>query len=234
MKKVFLSVIAFIAIHSFSQTRMDIGRVGSNTMGQITFYDVEGNGLPYSKIKGSPLWRDEWTTANLFSADGKSYGIYQAKLNLATNEVLYLDKNGDTWATQSVTKIIFYTGRDTSTVLTAFSTGKPYLVEKSYKDDFLQILNHGNNQLLKIVKRTVGTADSMFNTLKRYYFKNEIIYYLYTNGKTDRLKKLGKTYLLEHLPGSVKCLKWAEENNIRFYREEDVVKFIEYYNSMEK
>jgi hypothetical protein len=235
MQKGFLlSLNILLTLSSSGQLRMDVERVGNNGWGQINFYDVEGNTLPYTKISGSPLWQDQWNTAQLYDADGKSFGIYPTKLNLATTEVLYLDKDGEVWATQSVEKIIFYAGSDASKVLVVFSRTKPYIFDNSDKNYFAEVLNKGDVQLLKICKRIVASGDSMFNTLKRYYFKTDIQYYIFRNRQTEHLRKLDKENVLFPIPYYARYDRWIADNQIRFTREEDVIKFIDYYNEMEK
>jgi hypothetical protein len=233
-KALFSFLTILIAFSSAAQLRMDVERVGNNGWGQINFYDVDGSTIPYDKISGSPLWQDKWNTAHFFDSDGRSFGVYQAKLNLATDEVLYLDKDGEIWGTQSVEKIIFYTGSDTSKVLAVFSRSKPYIFDSNNKNYFAEVMNKGDVQLLKISKRIVASADSMFNTLKRYYFTTDAHYYIYRNRQTEYLRKLDKENVLFPIPSYAKYERWIKQNKINFTREKDVIRFIDYYNEMEK
>jgi hypothetical protein len=97
---------------------------------------------------------------------------------------------------------------------------------------FIQVMNSGNYQLLKYIKRTVGSADSLFRTQKRYFFADELYYFLRFNEKIERIKRLRKESVLEYLPSASSYSTWINENNMDFRKEGDVIRFLDYYNAM--
>jgi hypothetical protein len=237
MKRVFLSIlVSFLSLYAFAQLQMDIGRIG-NGPAQYTFFDIDGNTkeIPYSRIKGSPFWKDEWLTANILLDHNKSAGIYQARLNMATNEVYFLNDKDQIKVAEYglVKKVVFYKDKDTSGVVGVFCSGDPYIFGKKDEGEFAQVLNFGKIQLLKITERKVNSADSLLGTMKRYYFKDELKYFIYARGRTEKLRKLNKESVLFLLPASDKYEAWIRENNIKFSREQDVIKFLNYYNLQE-
>ncbi|MDQ3681682.1 MAG: hypothetical protein M3352_01260 [Bacteroidota bacterium] len=197
-------------------------------------YGSEGlsNRIPYDKIKGTPFWSDEYKLAVLYSGNNR-VSIRPVKLNLATNEIYFL-KNDEELVLENVdvTKLIFYKGKDTSEIITSFIRRVPDLFLWNKKtDDFVQVLNQGKYQLLKHTKRIVGNADSLFGTQKRYFFKDEHNYFLRVNDKVEKVKKLNEEYILSLMPSSSNYKVWIKGNNISFKKEDDVIRFLNYYNS---
>ena len=190
--------------------------------------------LSYEKISGSPFWHDEWQLASLYGATEREKWLCRVKLNFATGELYYLDKEEKEWATEDglVKKIVFHNSNDTS-VATAVFVLNPYTVRlnQETRHTYLQVLNDGAYQLLKLNERILGSADSLFGTLKRYFFKDESVYYISHDQTLNTLKKLDRDNLLQFLPGSSAHNDWARQNKINLKKEEDVLRFMNYFNS---
>ncbi len=190
--------------------------------------------LPYENVKGSPFWSDDWKLATLYGETSKELWVCKAKLNLATGEVYYLDDQNHELAVTPglVKKIAFHKGEDTSVNEAVFIYN--YLPSQlNYKtiNAFLQVMNEGKYQLLKLYNRRVTSADSMFGTLKRYYFSDEIKYYVAHDRKTELIKKLNKDNVLIYFPVSSIYNDWVSQHKIDFRKEEQVINFFDYYNS---
>ncbi len=201
----------------------------------VVIYGADGlqKKIPYENVKGSPFWRDDWTLATLFGETRKEKWICKTKLNLATGEVYYLDdQNHELVATPGLVKKIVFHKEDTGTITAVFI----YNYQVSQLNDktinaYLQVLNQGNYQLLKLYNRKVSSADSMFGTLKRYYFIDEVKYFVLLNKKTEPVKKLNKENVLVYFPVSSIYNDWIAQNKIDFRKEEQVINFFDYYNS---
>ena len=182
--------------------------------------------ISYSKIKGSPFWKDEWNTARLYSNTGY-VGSMPVRINLATGELHFL-KNGEELILTDdfIAKVIFE--NDSAVFLSRVPN---LLLNKKPVEDFIQVLNPGKYQLLKYTKRNVGSADSLFRTMKRYFFTDDVYYFIKANEKVERIKKLGKENVLSYLPSSNSYEAWIKENDIDFKKEKDIVRFLDYYNS---
>lgn len=188
--------------------------------------------IPYSRITGSPFWKDDWQQAYLYK-NNKLLGVLPAKLNFGTNEI-YIIRNEEELAVNEgdVTSIIFRNEKDSSAAKAVFTGYVPNLFLNNKKlDDFVQVLNEGNRQLLKYTNRYVVAGDSLFHTLKRYYFSDRVYYFLKSSDKVEKIKKLNKDNLLVLLPSSSSFSAWIEANNIDFKREADVITFLNYYNA---
>lgn len=108
----------------------------------------------------------------------------------------------------------------------------PYMFINNKKvDGFAEVLNTGNHRLLKHVQRTVDAKDSLFGTQKKYFFRDQVFYFMWHNEKVERIKKLNKTNILQLLPSASAYTKWINENKIDFTKEADVILFLDYYNA---
>jgi hypothetical protein len=213
------------------------GPSGSTRDGSLIVYGLTGSGnrLPYEKIRGSAFLWEEWRPATLFHSSGKSYGVYQAKLNLATHEVHYKDAKGQELADDgSISKVIFeeldQSGIKYITYINDFSEiNRNYNGSKKYTVN----LNKGEIELLRVCTRTVSQADSLFGTLKRYYFTDKLEYYLKLNKRIEKLKKLNEDEILQFIPHANEFKGWIKSNKLKMNKEEDVVKFIQYVNNQQ-
>jgi hypothetical protein len=136
-----------------------------------------------------------------------------------------------------ITAIIFHPGRDTSLTTAAFMKDlSRYAVETKDLNVVMQVMNYGKYELLKYVNRKVSAADSLFGTQKRYFFRDEISYYLKADNIVQRVRKLAEDNFYELIPALTTALhrKWIKENKVNFKREEDIVRFLNYYNSQIK
>jgi hypothetical protein len=55
-------------------------------------------------------------------------------------------------------------------------------------------------------------------------------YFIQHENRIEKLKKLNRDEVMKYLPLPSSMDAWIKENNIRFNREEDVLRLLEYYN----
>jgi hypothetical protein len=94
---------------------------------------------------------------------------------------------------------------------------------------YVQELNQGPVKLLRITHRELKVGDSMFRTLKRYYFVDRYEYYLQHQNRIEKLKKLNKDEIMQFLPVTPELEAYLKKNNVSFKKEEDVLKLLEIY-----
>ncbi len=189
--------------------------------------------LPYENIKGNPFWVDEWKTATLYGFRATEKWEQPIKLNLATHEIYFKNKEGEELVINDglVQKIVFHDANDPAKIEAAFLYGlQPPFVSTSKIDDFLQVLNGGDYQLLKQSSRKVGQGDSLFGTLKKYFFTNETNYFISNKFMVQPLKKLNKDNCLQLVPTSKGIEEWITQNKIDLRKEKDVVVFLNFVN----
>jgi hypothetical protein len=196
---------------------------------EVRFNEPEGNNrIPYYKIKGSPFWKDSFLPAKIYTTNGQVYSS-PIRLNLVTNEIHFL-KNGEEMVLVdlNIDKIVIYPDKDSVLFLANIPN---LLINNKREDGYVQVLNTANYQLLKYIKRTVASADSLFRTQKRYFFADEVNYFLRVNEKIERIKKLNKDNIANFLPSVSSYAAWINENKIDFKKEDEVIRFLNHYNA---
>jgi hypothetical protein len=79
------------------------------------------------------------------------------------------------------------------------------------------------------------TGDSLMGAYKRYYFSEQVSYYLNNkSGGNTHFRKLNKNNVIESLKMEDSEKTWIKQNDINFKKEEDVIRFLNYYNSRKK
>jgi hypothetical protein len=239
-KAIFIFILALGVQSACSQIYIEKGPVGALKGAEMMIHgpDMEKTSIPYSRIKGSPFWQDQWQMASLYSVDN-FLGVLPVRLNLVTNDVHFLKNNEELVATDEnkITAIIFHPGQDTSLVTAAFTKDvNRYSEESKDLNALMQVMNYGKYELLKQVNRKLSSTDSLFGTQKRYFFTDEISYYLKSDDIVQKLKKLSEDNFYELMPAMTTAAhrKWIKDNKINFKKEEEIVRVLDYYNSLFK
>lgn len=221
-----------------AQVYIELGPVQNNrdAFSSVTVYGSDGlkHTVPYSEIAGSAFWQDDWSRAYLYDQRDTFLGIYRARLNFVTNELHYLDKTGVERAALpgTLNRIVFMKNTDSTAIATVFKANIEEISKRaSCKKCFVQELNQGDVKLLKMTNRVLKTKDSLFGTIKRFFFYDEVEYYLQYNEKFEKIKKLNKENLFSLLPNSSSYNSWIIEQKLQFKKENDFIYFINYYNS---
>lgn len=199
----------------------------SKVVEDVNFNGLGGNfRIPFSMIRGSRFWKEDWELADLFTASAKASNV-EIKLNLLTGEIHFKKDNEEMVIEGLRVEKIFFK-KDSIT----FLANVPNLyVQNNKMNAPVLLLSSGKYQLLKYIQRNLATADSLFRTQKRYYFSDRIYYFLKHNDVVEPIKKLSKENLFKLLPSANSYNEWAVKNNINFKKEEDVILFINHYNS---
>lgn len=205
-----------------------------------TMYEIQVDGLnngaqrlPYSQINGSPFWKDIWLPAAIYNSNNSLLGKVEVKLNLANHTLYYHGKNETELVAspEIARRIVLYNPLDTSSILTVFDNTFDEVVPGSKAGDFyVQELNQGTYQFCKMTKKPVLSADSLFGTLKRYFFGTQTRYFVKGKGMLKPVKKLRKETVLQLLPQGSACEEWLKTNDIDWKKDEEVIRFFDYYN----
>ncbi|MBM3445178.1 MAG: hypothetical protein FJX88_01425 [Bacteroidetes bacterium] len=198
---------------------------------EVNFEGVDNKGgglrLSYDKIKGSPYYNDSFQIAKFFKSNGAAaVGELKARLNLATHEVHFIGEGGKEFIApaQLSSRITFNNGAVFMLNTSEFQFNKKSL------NGYSQVLVDGRVALYKYIKRTVSSADSMFGTLKRYYFSTSQLYFVKHNNKIIQLKKMNEDAIFEIVPPDNAMTKWLSTNKMNLKREEDLVAYLKKWN----
>ena len=237
----FLSLLS-ITSAAFSQVTLESQPVGTSRDGVLVMYGSSSMGnkrIPYDKISGSPFWKTEYINAMIIDRGNQILGKAPVKLNLYTNEVYFLTPRGEerVAAAGKVRKVIFYKDENYKEVLAIFENNVSTIIEnnpQAENSSFVQVMNEGNFQLLKHIKMNFVTADSLFGTMKRYYFSDQSLYYFNVKGQIHRLKKLNKDNVYELIGNTTGYDAWIKQNNLNLKKEEDFLQFLQHVNETSK
>lgn len=193
-------------------------------------------GIPWSRVTGSPFWNDNWRLASLYDKNDKIIATLPVRLNLNTSSVHYIDQKGEELSLdpEGIRMVVFLQDTLTGPGAVFISYVPNAYFGETKNNNYLQVLNQGKVSLLAYNRRYVGNGDSSSPGQQRYYYKNEVSYYIATNNKVERLKKLGKDQVFMLLPGANAFDGWVTENKLNMKKEADIKRFIDYYNSAKK
>lgn len=204
---------------------------------EVNFEGVSNVGkqrLSYDQVKGSPFFNDEFQQAEIFMADGRSLGKYLVKFNLLTQEFHFLGKDKAEMVVPNdlVKKIVLYDKADTAVQKAVFVRTLGFATPGTLSiGAYAEQLNDGSAVLYKVSKKNVVTADSLFGTLKRYYFGTTYAYFLGFNGSISQLKKLSEDAIFTALPVNGKLEEWVRKNKLNLKREDDVLALLKQWNA---
>lgn len=192
------------------------------------------NRIPYDKITGNAFWKAEWVPATLIGRNKKERWEQEIKLNLASHEIYYKKPNGDEAVVNEglVKKVQIHLPNEPEKISASFLNGitEPYISDEPIKE-ILQVLNEGIYQLLKMDNRKLLEGDSLFGTMKRYYFKNEVKYFIANNYVVTPIKKLNKESILQLAPAGKNEQDWILQNKIDLKKEADIVRYFNQLNA---
>lgn len=235
--------LVIISIQTHAQAFMESAPVGTARDGALIVYGSNNIGnkrIPYDRISGSPFWKNEYILATVIDINNQVMGKAPVKLNLYTNEVYFLSPSGEERVVTAgkARKVIFHKGDNEKEILAVFENNLPVIIENNPNAEtpsFVQVMNNGDFQLLKHTKMSLITADSLFGTMKRYYFSDQVLYYINNKfGQASRIRKLNKDNVMEMLNIDKNTETWANQNAINFKKEEDVARFLDYLSSKKK
>ena len=230
-------MLALLVTEASAQLRIEqvpLSPIKSNTGFFVYGANHLNREIPYSKINGTPFWNTEFMSATLYLTDGQSYGPSLVKLNIATNEVNFLNSTGEEFIAQAgiIKKIVFHKTESSDEVQTIFRNNIDIInIYAKFKDLFVQELNQGTIQLLKISKKILMVADSLFGTQKKYTFYLEESYFVKQTNRIHSLKKLNSKEILTLLHLNSDLENWIDNNKMNLSKEKDVLQLFDHLNS---
>jgi hypothetical protein len=242
MKQMWFIHIVFSCVTTqiVAQLRLDqvpLSPIKSNTGIFVYGADNLKREIPYSTINGTPFWNSDFMDAMIYLTDGRSYGPCAVKLNLASNDVNFLNGSGEELTAQPgiINKIVFHAPGNPTFIITVFRNDIDLInVYPKYKNYYVQELNQGDVQLLRLSRKSINETDSLFGTKKRYSFVLEQAYFLRMNSRIYFLRKLHGTEIRPILRLSNDQQNWIATNSLNLSREKDVLATLDYLNKQKK
>ncbi len=226
--------VSYLPVSDFSAAKYTLA------VHEVNFEGVSTRGmqrLSYDQVKGSPFFNDNFQPAEIFMGGQKSLGRYKVKFNLLTQEFHFLGNDNAEYVVpkELAKRIVLYDMVDSMKQSAVFIAGENrFSFNGKQPEGYVQEMNTGNVVLYKVAKRFVVTADSLFGTMKRYYFGTGITYFLGIKGETMPLKKLSEQAVFALLGNSNSLEGWIRKNKISLKNEEGLLAFLEQWNALGK
>ena len=232
---IFFLFIGFCARAQMSPSQLitDVRELDLNAMAYDPSNSRVGktNLLSYADIEGSAFWDDKWNPAIVYFSNGAKAKINQAKLNLYTNEIHYLNSMGTELVVdnQGITRLVFLNPKNVTQPIASFA--KLMNHTSGNGTVFYKVLNAGVFQLIVLQKQFVKTSPYdpiQGKSITRFYTKKD--YAIYNLGKIMPLDDLNKKSLLNALGEDASFEALVKENKSKLKSENEIVDLLVAYN----
>jgi hypothetical protein len=233
MKMVFTLLFLMTAWISRSQKVIDVDKETVNpTQG---LFDVVG-GTPFSYAKyvrvvdGTPFFSETWMTGSLILPGGTRYDGLRLRLDLIDNKVHFLDKSGTAMVATSPIAEMWLTDSANGTKY-HFVNASALSVFQPPGNSWYQSLTEGPVLLLKEFSKKLEERSVYGSATAEQHIKTYFNYFLAADKSTIPIKKLGT--ITEVLAGKKEVLeKFISNNHLNGKKETDMVRLVDYYNSL--
>jgi len=202
-----------------------------------------GNGVPvkefdYTNIQGSPYLFDEWHIGSVALSNGKLFDNMLLKYNIKDDDVYF--KNADDSPMAFKDEVKSFTLMDDSKNIHIFRNGyasAPGITDKSY----LEVIAAGKVQFLKKDSKSIIDSKEYGSAVINRRFMESVKYYLYIGFDNDSekskillVKKDQRTILGALKNKEDELADYIQKNALNLKNETDIVKLVNYYNTLIK
>lgn len=185
----------------------------------------------YTDVEGSPFWNDNWNPAIVYFSNGAKAKINQARLNLYTDEIHYLNSVGTELAieNQGITRLVFLNKNNLTQPIASFAKLVNHVSGNGTA--FYKVLNAGEFQLILLQKQFVKTSPYdpiQGKSISSFYSKKN--YAIYNVGNIIPLDDLNKKSLLAALGNVTGFDSLLKENKSKLKSEKEFTDLLEAYN----
>lgn len=236
MKKYVLAAIIILMnipafVNAQSNSISTTGKWGQ----QIFISDVNGRAFEnkYGDVNGSAYLFPDFKYATIVLTDGRQYSNVKARLNLVEHEVNFIASNGEEG----------YIGKGMVTAITIIDTTKQGIKKYAFQSGFpkidnqtvihfYQVLASGKIALLKSINKNIEERLNELSGEKSKEFAIRENIYVQVGGELKRVKKEA-AFFLESMADQKDAINlYINSNKVNFKAEEQLVKLVEYYNSL--
>ena len=236
MKKYILLIFAtqFVAVCNLQAQANSISTTGKWGQ-QIFLSDVNGRAFEnkYADINGSAYLFPEFKFATIELTDGRKYANVKARLNLVENEVNFIASNGEEgYIGKGMVHAISFNDTTKQGIKTfSFQTGFPK-TDNQTVIHFYQVLANGKIALVKSIAKNIEERINELSGEKSKEFAVRENLYLQLGGELKRIKKEASFFLEAMADQKDTINTYIKTNKINFKVEDQLIKLIEYYNSL--
>lgn len=185
----------------------------------------------YADVDGSPFWDDKWNPAIVYFNNGTKAKINQARLNLYTDEIHYINSVGTELAieNQGITRLVFLNKNNLTQPIASFAKLVNHVSGNGTA--FYKVLNAGAFQLILLQKQFVKTSPYdpiQGKSISSFYTKKN--YAIYNVGNIIALDDLNKKSMLAALGNDTSFDTLVKENKSKLKSEKEITDLLEAFN----
>ena len=139
-------------------------------------------------VEGSPYFRDIWTEAILQSPQGKLYKMDKVKLDLVTNDISFIDKDGvERVSTVEINALQFNVPDTTASC----RLRKLALSQGNKKEEwYIEVINNENVSLYKRIVKQVSESMPYGTSTMQQRIRDQQKFFLFINNKLVPVKSV--------------------------------------------
>ena len=189
----------------------------------------------YPDVEGSAFFIDSFCYANITTSQGTAYEHTQVKIDLHSNDILLITKDGKEMVVQGglIRNILLVDSSKKDPETYFFRSNYPS-IEQNNELTFYEVLSDGTIQLLKHNKKDIAEIkDEMSGEVRKEFVLHEN-YFVCINGEIKKMKR-EKDFILELMQDKKdNIIEYLKTNKLNFKNTESITKLFEYYNSLKK
>ena len=236
MRKYILIIVAlqFIAIDYLQAQANSVSTTGKWGQ-QIFLSDVNGRAFEnkYADINGSAYLFPDFKFTTIELADGRKYANVKARLNLVEHEVNFIASNGEEgYIGKGMVKSFLINDTTRQGIKTySFQTGFPK-TDNQTVIHFYQLLASGKIALVKSINKNIEERLNELSGEKSKEFAVRENLYLLIGGELKRVKKEASFFLSAMEDKKDLVSQFISSNKLNFKTEDQLLRVVEYYNSL--
>jgi hypothetical protein len=208
--------------------------LGTISLDPYAVYDIDGSkkGFKYADIGGTPFLFDDWKSAVIYDTKLRKIAQVKVRFNTYSGQLHFLDaKDQELVADKEMIKRV--------EILKIENNGESEIVlEKGFvgnkntltPDQFVEVLNAGDVQLLKLTTNKIVQKDSLVGTMKILKFYPTDFYFLKVGNSCEKLKKLEASEVIALLPNKNVITAFESNKKLKLKKEKEIIEFLNYYN----
>jgi hypothetical protein len=201
----------------------------------VNVYDVNGHTMANgtTDVNGTPLFTPQWKLGLIRLADGRIFTGVPVEIDLEKQLVYYKRADGSEEEVQpgQISQVIILDTIPNGNVIYQFVRGYPP-IDNQTAANFYLLLDSGKVSFLESVRKRYIEQKNDFTSETNKEYRTYEDFYVFGKGQITRIKKDEKFFLA--LTGDKQTLmeNFIKDNKISFKSEEDIRRFLHYYNGL--
>jgi hypothetical protein len=208
----------------------------NNFSESISVFDKDGRPFVNAEedVSGSSFFLPEWKYGQLRLTNGTGYDHIRLRLNLQTQEVHFMGRNGVEMVLPKgfIRELVLLDSTiPDSPSSYSFRNGFP-AIDNQDGSNFYQVLADGRLDLLRSTRKIVSMEKNSISGEERKEIREYTDYYLFTGGMMKKLRK-DKTFILGVVGDKKdKVEAYAAAGKLNFKSIDDIGRIINFYNGL--